>query len=187
MDRLKDNTPVAYNIQDKNTYSNRGGNNPSYVYKNSRIIWLNSAYNTTQVNNGTTYYEFGFDIPQFQLFNRTKLSVVSYISNEASAKPIIIKLKNTLYDTNSTYNTDKEAYPTLLINHTNVASQVPNTQFQLILLPQLINNITITLSDSFTVRNNGFTISGGGAGHFVLGLLFEDLDLVLDNAVSMYN
>ena len=178
---------VPYNIQDKNNFNNRQGIVPSYVYKNTRVIWLNTAFNTTVVNNGTTYYEFGFDIPPIQLYNRTKLSVVSYVSNEDNAKPIVIKLKNTLYDNNSTYNTDKEGFPTLFVNHLKVPSQMPNHQFTLILLPQLLSNIAITLTDDFTVRNKGFTISAGGAGHFVLCLLLEDLDLVADNAVSMYN
>ena len=96
MDIKIGNQPLPYNIQDKQSYNNRQGLNPSYRYKKTRNIWLNSAFYTTVTNDGTTYYEFGFDIPQFQLFNRTKLTVTSFICNENSAKPIIIKLKNLL-------------------------------------------------------------------------------------------
>ena len=180
------NNPLPYNLIDKNPSVNRQGLLPSYTYKKSRVIWLNSGFNTSTISNGSTFYEISWDISPFQLYNQTKVKVISYISNESTSKPIVIKLKNLQYDTNSTYNTDKEAFPTLFVGHTAVASQLNNDQFSLILLPQLISNITISLSNSFSVRNAGFTISGGGVGHFVLGLLFEDNDLIIDNAVSPY-
>jgi hypothetical protein len=178
--------PLPYNIQDKNPNNNRQGLMPSYQYKKNRILWLNSAFATTSIANGTTYYELSYDVPPFQLYNQTKLKVVSYISNESNAKIIIIKLKNLMYDNNSTYNSDKEAYPTLFVGHTGVASQMNNNQYSLTLVPQLVSNITISLSDTLSTRNAGFTISGGGAGNFILGLLFEDMDLEIDNAVSPY-
>lgn len=179
--------PLPYNIQDKNPSVNRGGLKPSYRYKDTKIVWLNSAFNSSQVNNGNTHYEHSWDLPPFQLYNRTKLTVVSYTSNESSAKPIIMKVKDLVYDADSTYNSDKEGTPTLFVAHTAVASQLNDNQFSLILLPQLVSRITIALSNSFTVRNNGFTINNStGAGHYIIGLLFEDEDLVADDASSMY-
>lgn len=180
--------PLPYNSQDqdKHTYNNYMGTKPSYRYKNSKVIWLNSAYRSSDVSSGTTYNEMTWDIPPFQLFNRTKLSVISYTSNESSAKPIIIKIRDLNYDYDSTYSSDKDGTPILFASHTGVASQLNNNQFSLILLPSQINKITLILGNSFTARNNGFTISGGGAGHFILGLLFEDDDLVLDDASSQY-
>ena len=153
--------------------------------KKTRVIWLNTAFATSSVSSGNTYYEFSFDITPFQLYNQTNLKVVSYISNESNAKPIVIKVKNLDYDANSTYNSDREAFPTLYITHTAVASQLNNNQFSLTLVPQLISNITITLSNTFTTRNAGFTISSNN-GHFVMALLFEDDDLQIDDAVSPY-
>jgi len=179
------NYPLPYNIQDKNNYSNRQGLLPSYQYKKTRIIWLNTAYPSSTISSGNTYYEFSFDVPCFQLFNQTKLKVISYITNDHNAKPIIIKIKDLLYDGNSTFNTDKEAYPTLFVNHTAVASQLTNYQFSLTLLPQMITNISITVNSSFTARNSGFNITNN-LGHFIIGLLFEDDDLQIDNAVSQY-
>lgn len=178
---------LPYNSQDQNKhpYSNRQGLLPSYQYKKSRIIHLNTGFATTNVSSGNTYYEFSWDLPPFQLYNNSKLKVLSYISNESNAKLIIIKIKDLLIDTNSTYNTDKEAYPTLFINHTGVASQMPNNQFCLTLLPQTITRITITLSNSLIARNAGFSISSNN-GHFIISLLIEDDDLIPDNAVSQY-
>lgn len=178
--------PLPYNIQDKNPSNNRQGVNPSYQYKKKRIIWLNSAYATSSINDGTTYFEFSFDIPPFQLYNQTTLKVVNYCTNENSSKPAIIKIKNLNYDTNSTYNTDKEGYPTILTAHTGANGMLFNTDYCLTLTPQLINNITIITNGSFTARNSGITISGVGAGHIVLGLLFEDDTLIPDNTVSEY-
>jgi len=177
--------PFNMQDQDKHPYNNRQGLLPSYQYKKSRVIHLNTAFATTNVSNGNTYYEFSWELPQFQLYNNSKLKVIGYISNESSAKLIVIKIKDLLIDNNSTYNSDKEAYPTLFINHTGVASQVPNNQFSLTLLPQIINRITITLSNSLNARNAGFSISTNN-GHFVLSLLIEDDDLQIDNAVSQY-
>ena len=179
---------APYNYQDQYKQEiNRGGLKPSYRYKQSRIIWLNSAYTSSSVVSGNTHYEHTWDITPFQLYNRTKLRVVSYTSNESSAKPIIMKIKDLSFDTDSTFSSDKEGFPTLFVAHTAVASQLNNNEFSLILLPQLVSRITIALNNSFTTKNNGFTISAGnGNGNYVLGLLFEDDDLVADDAVSQY-
>lgn len=167
---------ASYNYQD--SYKNPYNQDLTTRYKNSKIVWLNSAFSSSSVSNGNTYFSFNFDIPAFQLFNRTKLSVASYISNESNAKPIIIKIGDIMFDTDSTFNTDREGYPTLFVGHTGVASQLNNNQFSLILPPQQISRISLYLSNSFTTRNAGFSISGAGAGNFIIGLLFEDDDLV---------
>lgn len=177
--------PLPYNIQDKNPSANRQGLTPSYQYKKSRIIWLNTATATSSVSTGNTYYEFSFDIPQFYLYNQTKLKVVSYTTNDNNAKIIVIKLKNLAYDANSTYNSDKEAFPTLFVAHTGVAGMLLNNQYSLTLTPQLITNITFSLSNTLTARNAGYTISAN-SGHFIIGLLFEDEDLVSDDITSIY-
>lgn len=179
--------PLPYNIVDKNITNNRQGTLPSYSYKQKRTIWLNTAYATTSVNDGgTTYYEFSFDIPPFQLYNQTKLSVASYVVNENTSKPCIIKLKNLQFENNNTYNSDKEGYPTLYVNHTGAIGMEFNKELSLTLPPQLINNITIKITSSFTSRDAGFTISSQGVGHFILCLLFQDDDLMPDNIVSQY-
>lgn len=180
---------IPYNYQDsyKNPYNNYGGIAPSYRYKTSRIVWLNSAFTSSSRVDGNTHYEHTWDIPPFQLYNRTKLTVVSYTSNESTAKPIIMKLKDLNYDADSTYNSDKEGFPTLYVTHTAVASQLNDNQFSLILLPQLVSRISIALSNNFSTRNAGFTINGAnGAGNYIIGLLFEDADLIPDDASSMY-
>ena len=158
---------------------------PSDQYQKTSVIYSNSAFATTNVSTGNTYYEFSWDLPQFQIYNNSKLRVISYISNESNAKLIVIKIKDLLIDNNSTYNSDKEAFPTLFINHNGVASQMPNNGFCLTLLPQVINRISITLSNSLVARNAGFSISANN-GHFVISLLIEDDDLIADDASSMY-
>ena len=179
---------IPFNYQDDNNnyYNNYGGNKPSYQYKKNRIIHLNSAFASSTNVSGTTYYSLTFDIPSFQLFNQTKLKVIGYTSNESSAKIIVIKIDGLLFDANSTYNSDKDSYPTLFVSHTGVASQLNNNQMSLVLLPQQVSTITLYLSNTLSTRNAGFTISGGGAGNFILSLLFEDDDLIKDNAVSQY-
>lgn len=169
----------GYNQQDQGSKyeNNYGGLKPFYLYKESKILWLNSAFSSSNNSSGTTYYSFTFDLPSIQLYNRTRLSVASYISNESSAKPIIIKIGDVIVDSDSTYNSDREGFPTLFVSHTGVASQLNNNQFSLYLQPQQLSKITLYLSNSFLTRNAGFTISGGGAGHFIIGLLLEDEDL----------
>lgn len=142
------------------------------TYKQPKVIWLNSAFATSSVSSGTTFYSFTFDLNPFQLTNIANLKVISYISDESSAKPIIIKIDGFLYDANSTWNSDKEAYPTLYVNHTGVASQMPNNQFVMTLSPQQVTRLTLYLSNSFSARNAGFTISA--KGHFIIGLLIEE-------------
>jgi hypothetical protein len=179
--------PLPYNIVDKNDSSNRQGVLPSFQYKKKRTIWLNTAFATSSVNNGgNTYYEFSFDLPPFQLYNQTTLSVISYTINENNSKPCVIKVKNLHYDASSTWNSDKEGYPTLFTTHTGATGMTFDSKISLTLVPQLVSNITIKITDSFTLRDNGFNISGAGAGHFIVCLLFEDDDLIPDNAVSQY-
>ena len=137
--------PLPYNIIDKQDFNNRQGVNPSYQYKKKKIIWLNSKYATSSVSSGTTYYEFTFDVPQFNLYNQTKLSVISYTTNEATAKAVYLKLKNLLYDNSSTWCNDKEAFPLIFVNHIGVAGMVQNDKISLTLPPQSINNIILKI------------------------------------------
>lgn len=188
-DTYTTNNPLPYNILDKNNNNNRQGLLPSYQYQKTRCLWLNTAYATSVINGSTTSIclEFSFDVPPFQLYNQTKLSVASYVVNENTSKPCIIKLKNLEYDARSTYNSDKEGYPTLLTTHTGAQGMTFNNKISVILTPQYVNNITLKITDSFQLRDNGFTInSTTGAGHFIICLLFEDLDLIPDNIVSQY-
>ena len=186
MDTKYNYQPLPYNIQDKNPYNNYNAVNPSYQYKKTRIIWLNTAYATSSVSSSTTYYEFSFDIPPFQLYNRTNLKVISFVSNENTTKSCYIKLKNLMYDADSTYCSDKEGFPMLYVSHGGANGFLNNSYYSLALTPQLINNITIKINDSFTSRDTGFTISNQGVGHFIIGLLFEDSDLIADNITSQY-
>jgi hypothetical protein len=179
--------PLPYNIADKNNANNRNGDLPSFQYKKRRILWLNTAYATSNVNNGgTIYYEFSFDIPPFQVYNMTKLTIISVTSNENTVHPLYIKLKNLNYDVGSTFCSDKEAFPMLFVAHFGANGMMNNNIYSLTLLPQLINNITLKINDSFTNRDTGFSISSSGAGHLLIALLLENDDLVPDNVVSPY-
>lgn len=179
--------PLPYNIIDKQDFSNRQGVKPSYQYKKKRVIWLNTNNASSAVNNGNTFFEFSFNIPQFTLYNQTKLSVISFTSNEDNAKPLIIRIKNLLYDTSSNWCNDNESYPIIFINHLKVVGTLINDKISLTLVPQAINNITIKIDSSFITRNSGFTINADTkVGHFILGLLLEDDDLIMDNIVSPY-
>jgi len=184
--------PLPYNIADKNLYNNRNGLLPSYQYKKKRIIWLNTFYATSSVNNGATsgaciYYEFSYDVPPFQLYNRTNVKVISYTANENTARPFYLKIKNLLYDADTTYCSDKEGFPMLYVSHLGANGMLENNNYSLTLPPQLINNITIKINDSFISRDTGFSINvTTGDGHFILGLLFEDDDLIADNTISQY-
>ncbi len=179
------NNPLPYNILDKNPISNRQGINPTYQYKKTRVLWLNTAFATSSVSSGTTFFEYSFDIPPFQLYNQTKMRVISFVSNEETAKIVIIKVKNLSIDANSTYNSDKEGTPILFCGHTGVAGMLNNNQFSLSLQPQLITNITLVLSNSLLVRNAGYTINNN-KGDFIIGILLEDDDLKLDDVSSIY-
>lgn len=176
--------PLPYNIIDKNDFNNRNGVMPSFQYKKKRIIWLNTAFATSSISSGNQYFEFSFDCPQFQLYNQTKLSVISFTSNEATAKPVIIKLKNLTHDS-STWCSDNEAFPLLFVSHIGVNGLVQNNQISVTLTPQTINNIVIKTNNSFTAKDAGITISTNN-GHLIIGLLFEDADLIPDNIVSQY-
>jgi hypothetical protein len=184
--------PLPYNIQDKSDSINRQGVLPSFQYKKRRIIWLNSFYPTSSVNNGATsgaciFYEFSFDVPPFQLFNRTNVKVISFTSNENTAKAMYIKIKNLQVDADSIWCSDKEGHPMLYVSHLGANGMLVNNISSLTLTPQLVNNITIKVNDSFISRDTGFSINvTSGAGHFIIGLLFEDDDLIPDNTISPY-
>jgi hypothetical protein len=177
---------LPYNMVDKNNYINRQGVQPTYVYKKKRVIWLSSAFATSTVNTGTTYFEFSFDIPQFQLYSQTKLSVISFTVNQHNTQPLYFKVENLQFKGDNYYSSDKEAYPFLFVGHIGATGNQFNNNISLTLIPQSINNITIKVNDSFTNRDTGYTISAGGGGHFIIGLLFEDEDVVIDEAVSQF-
>ena len=180
---------IPYNIQDqnKNLIPNRNAINPSLQYKKNKVIYLHSAFNTEIEQSGTTVYSLTFDIPAFTLYAYTKLSVISYISNESSARPIIIKLGSEVnVDTTSYFSTDKNAFPIIYATHTGVAGMEFNNHFSLILNPQTITRIKIYLNDTLDKIDNGFTISAAGAGNFIIALLFEPMDLSIDNSANPY-
>lgn len=183
--------PLPYNILDKSNFNNRSGDLPSYQYKKRRVIWLNTAYATSTVDNQATtnriFYEFSFDIPPFQLYNKTKLKVISYTANENASHPMYIKIKNLMYEPDCYWCSDKEAFPLLYVSHVGAAGMLANNDYSLTLTPQLINNITIKVNDSFISRDTGFSINiTSGVGHFIMGLLFEDDEMIVDNTVSQY-
>lgn len=177
---------LPYNIQDKNTYENRQGVKDSYTFKNKRTVWLSSAFATSVVKSSTTYYELSFDLPTIRLYNQTKLRVISYTVNQNNAVPMYMKVKNLQFKGESYYSSDNEAFPFLFVSHVGATGMNFNDSISLTLIPQTINNITIKVNDSFANRDTGYTIAAGGGGHFIIGLLFEDDDIVLDNAVSPY-
>ena len=126
---------------------------PSYIYKEKSIIlWLNSQFYTSSQFVNNKFYELSFDIPQITLFNTTKLKVVSYIHQSTSAKQMIIRLKNLLYDGLCSHPLN---YPILYVANTNVESQLENSEYSLSLLPQTINNLTLVLDDQFITNFNG--------------------------------
>ena len=179
--------PLPYNIADKSNDTNPMGIKPSYQYKKKRVLWLNTNYATSSINNGgTTYYEFSFDVPPFQLYNQTELKVISFIANQDTSSPMYIKIKNLMYDAQSSWCNDKEGFPMLYVSHVGARGMLPNDKISITLVPQMINNITIKVNDSFIARDTGYTIGAGGAGNFIMGLLFEDTDLIADNIVSQY-
>lgn len=186
MDTRYTYNPLPYNIIDRNDTNNRQGLLPSYQYKKKRVLWLNTKYATSSISSGTTYYEFSFDVPPFQLYNQTELKVISYTSNENTAKPMYIKIKNLMYDVQSSWCNDKEGFPMLYVSHSGATGMLPNDKISITLTPQLINTIVIKVNDSFIARDTGFSISAQGVGNFILGLLFEDADLIKDDITSQY-
>ena len=177
---------LPYNIQDKNTYENRQGTKDVYTYKNRRVVWLSSAFATSTIKASTTYYELSFDLPQFRLYNQTKLRVISYTVNQNNAQPMYIKVKNLQFKGESYYSSDNEAFPFLFVSHVGATGMNFNDSISLTLVPQTINNITIKVNDSFSSRDTGYTIAAGGGGNFIIGLLFEDDDQILDDVVSPF-
>jgi hypothetical protein len=188
--------PLPYNIQDKSNNINRQGVLPSYQYKKKKIIWLNTAYATSSVFTPppdppepqiAKFYEFSFNVPPFQLFNRTNLKVISFTSNENSAKPMYIKIKDLSYEADSYWSSDKDGFPILYVSHIGATGMLINNINSLTLLPQYINKITFTINTNFISKNTGFDINTqNGTGHFIMGLLFEDDDLIADNTTSQY-
>lgn len=120
----------------------------------SLMLWLNSQFYSSSSFINNKFYEMTFDIPQITLFKPTKLKVVSYIHQSISAKQIIIRIKNLLYDGLSSYPLN---YPILYVANTNVESQLKNNEYSLSLLPQTINNITLVLDEQFITNFNGLT------------------------------
>lgn len=182
---------LPFNVQDQryNPYANRQGLEPSYVFKKKRTVWLSSAFATTTRNGGsgsTTYYEFSFDITPFQLYNQTKLSVISFTVNQNNAQPFYVKITNLQFKNEAYFSSDKEGFPFIYVSHVGATGMLGNDKISLTLPPQSINNITLKVNDSFASRDTGYTISAGGGGNFIIGLLFEDDDQQLDNAVSQY-
>lgn len=120
--------------------------------RKSLMLWLNSQFYSSSSFINNKFYEMTFDIPQITLFKNTKLKVVSYIHQSTSARQMIIRIKNILYDGLSSYPLN---HPILYVANTNVESQLENSDYSLSLLAQTINSITLILDDQFITNFNG--------------------------------
>lgn len=156
--------------------------NKNFVETKKKLFWLNTFYRTGAVISGSgagaIYKEVWWDIPPLDIKKKAVLKVVSFTSNEDSAKPMILKLNNILYDNNTSYSSDGDtSTPTIFVNHLKAVGNVYNQGYNLVIVPQVLNRIHIILNNSFIAKNQGFSINdSSGAGHFILGLLIEDYE-----------
>lgn len=162
---------------------NKTIDNKNFVETKKKLFWLNTFYRTGGVITGSgtagaIYKEVWWDIPPLVIKKRANLKIVSFTSNEDAAKPLIIKLNNILYDNNTSYSSDGDtSTPTIFINHIKAIGSVYNQNYNLTIVPQVLNRIHIILNNTFIAKSQGFAINDStGAGHFILGILIEDYE-----------
>jgi len=128
-------------------YHNRNGNKPSYQYKKNRLTYLNSSFSSEFNLINSKINEINFDIRPFQIYKNNSLKVISFIRDHHQAKPIQIKVKNLLYDSRYSYNSDMEGFPTIYTSHTGVEMMTNNNNYSLTLLPQQITSVNLLVNE----------------------------------------
>lgn len=133
-------------------------------------IYLNSEVNCLKVVNGSKNNEFIFEIPALLVNDKSKLSVMSLAHQGTGHGDNIItfKIKDLLINNNSYFCNDG-SYPTIM-----TATFNSNNNFyignKLLLLKQVVNRITLIVSDDLTNTTSGINT----ALKFIIGLKIED-------------
>ena len=121
----------------------------SYTYKKKRIFWFNSAFNDDFTLINGKIDDITFNVPPFQTYKNNNLKLLTFVREDANAKPIIIKLKEPYLASRSVINTDKENYPIIYANHTGVEGMTSKgNNFDL--TPQQIPKFVFKFDENFT-------------------------------------
>jgi hypothetical protein len=126
--------------------------------KQKKVFYLNSNDATTSKgtgNAGANNLDFSWDIPEVCLNDWGEVQVSSIASTGASATAIYtIRMKNV--SCKDVWE-PKPSWPVLCCSLWNNSFSMFRDDFGIVLSPQNLNNITISISDDTTNRNNGIT------------------------------
>ena len=157
----------------------------SYTYKKKRIFWFNSAFNDDFTVINGKIDDITFNVPQFQTYKNNNLKLLTFVREDANAKPIIIKLKEPYLASGSVINTDKENYPIIYANHTGVEAMTSKAN-NFDLTPQQIPKFVFKFDDTINklTYNSYFSSVVNGSLSQVAGGSPDDKILIFNSSGS---
>lgn len=150
----------------------------------SKVLFLNTVNAIKTVNASSKNTSFSWNIPEINIYELGQVKVGSIASTLTTAdnKIYTFRLNNIAVNSSSSYSSDG-GQPILissLLN--NVSTGNINNNVGIYLMPQSINNITISVSDDLTVRENGMATTI----NFVISLIIDDLQIVMNDIGEPY-
>ena len=142
------------------------------------ILYLNTEVNCSRTSNLARFYEFSWQISPIILNEFSVCKVISIAHDAANASDhgdniITIRLKDVLYNQELYRSADNSGYPILHAMPFDTEAQYYDASLGgLYLVPQTINKLSMIISDSVTVPQNGISENI----KFVIGLVFQQYD-----------
>lgn len=133
----------------------------------------------------TRTFNYSWEIPPIEINDLGKLSVVHLLGTGATATtPYTFRIRDLFYDNTNTYMSDYGDPIIMLTQQTNVAcyGSVGNTIYNVVLSPQVIRRILITVDDSFSTKGAGVL----NAFNFIIVLEIEEFDVALTRIDNPY-
>ena len=152
---------------------------PNYKIKDKKTIFLNTEMNCNKLQSADTLrnLEFSWDIPStIKIDDLAHLRVALFAVQKTSTvdSVITLRIKNIDYNTRQYWSSGYNSSPIIfsgLINST--TSYWNGGNIQITLIPQMIQNITITVSDDLSNSNAGVLTDV----EFMLALEIDEFDV----------
>ena len=135
----------------------------------------------------TRTFNYSWDIPDININDLGKLSVITIMGTSVATTPYIFRIMGLQYDGRSSYFSD---YGNPIISMTQMSNtftslgSTGSNNYYIILSPQTIRQIQISVDDSITAKDVGVLVANS---NFILALEIEEYDPVITRIDDPYS
>ncbi len=131
-------------------------------------------------------FTYAWNIPEININDLGKLSVINNVGTSVAATPYIFRIMGLQYDSRKSFFSDYGNPILSMTQNTNTFASFGSTgsnNYYMILSPQMIRQIQVSIDDSITARDTGVLVANS---NFVMALEIEEYDPVLTRIDDPY-